>query len=878
MQYEQRRGFGTWLREFFARLTGRKVTNGNIGPAREGEGFKTFVALMIAVVTIIAAVVAWRSALTGTLAGNAEDAGLLASLNRQEALTVNSMLANEHRGAYLQYMKYQLMASLATVDGRLDDGTPEEILARIRPIQENFDLATTSKRFFPNQYIKKGEPQADTGGEVTTETLLAEAAAEDYDVDREVAQALAETARGRDIEPDPKFAEADALRDKSVALIATLILLAISLWFFAVAEAVSHWIKWVWAVGGILFLIIGSASAWAIEADSPLAEIYRMSELMSLISGGVIVLAALVGSIFFLIRRSSHAIAPALDEGDSPGEHRFKQVVTAMIASVALFAAVVGWLQADSGAKGDLGIRNAQRYAADALGTQAVGEAQVNYNYSGAGLAWRELDALLATARKESDTANAAVLEQTRDYIRSKSALLSNDTYFYPTNSIPYMDREGFRSDVYLVQQTEFAEKSRLEGELNNAWEDKANAYIVHLTLLAAALALFGLSLTFSGLARPVFVLVAFTLTMVTAWSVTTTFSKEVVYTSPEAVRFYAQGVGEMNRFRYDEALEAFNKSIERAPHYANAIYERGNSQYSKGNYEQAATDFQAARAAGRDDSSLAWNLGWTYYLLGRFDESIAESRKAYELDRKSFGARLNGALALLAQGKFDEARAEYRNALGDLTNEVLEAKAAKREVAPSVWFFMDASARDLESLNDALLDERKRWTEAPAKERVQDPDRVREVAEEIFLDLKTLIVALETAGQKPGDVPQVELGDLRFGTKPEVNATTYDENTSFQPTAGEIYVLFSHGGIEQGKNVQLKVYVDGYERPEYRWSAAWPSSEEGEEAISFTSDYSFSNAYAYDPGEYMVELYIDHHLFRRASFIVEQPNAEGSR
>ena len=63
MQKSGRTTFGIRLREGLARLAGRKVSNGHIGPAREGQGFKTFVALMIAVVTILAAVVAWRSAL-----------------------------------------------------------------------------------------------------------------------------------------------------------------------------------------------------------------------------------------------------------------------------------------------------------------------------------------------------------------------------------------------------------------------------------------------------------------------------------------------------------------------------------------------------------------------------------------------------------------------------------------------------------------------------------------------------------------------------------------------------------------------------------------------------------------------------------------------
>jgi tetratricopeptide (TPR) repeat protein len=876
MQVETiRRSFRTRLRQRLARVAGRKIVDGKIGPAPEGAGFKTFLALMIALVTIIGAVVAWRSALAGTYAGNAEDAGLLASLTREETIAINTMLANQHRTAYLLYKRYQLMASIAAVDGRLDTGTPEEILAKIRPIQEQFDLATTGKQFFPSNYIVREDTPEAANGESNPETHIALAEAEHYDVEREIAQGLAEAARDHDIWPDPKFAEADALRDKSVAFIATLILLAIALWFFAVAEAVDHWIKWVWAVGGILFLMIGSAAALAIEIGAPLAEIYRLAELAAIIAGVLIVIGALVASISFFMGRGRGVRVPPSRDGDSPAEHRFKQVITAMIASIALFAALVGWLQADSGAKGDLGIRNAQRFATEALGIQATGEAKVNYNYGGAALAWKELDVLLATARKEEDQLATFLYQAVRDHIAKESELLSNEKYFDPDSGLlPFL--EAYQADTYLTKKTELAERSRLEGELNNAWEDKANAYIIYLTLLAAALALFGLSMTFSGLARPIFILVGTALTGITIWMVMTTFSRPVQYTPNDAVAAYARGMGAQHRYDWEGSLGAMNEAVRLAPNYANALYERGNTNYFMQNYEQAAADFEAARAAGRDDSYLAWNLGWMYYMLGRFDDAIAESRKAFDLDRRSFGARLNFALTLVAQGKFDEARAEYDKALGDLTNEVEQARAAGMEVAPSVWFYLDAGAKDLESLNDILLDQPKAWTEGPPKEKIGNPDKAREVAEEIFVQIKSLLVALEKTGKAPGEFPEVNVGELRFGVPSSEDETGFKEALAFKQDEGEVHVLFTHEGLKAGHHVMMKVYVDGTERPEYRQEAVWASEENGEEAVSFTSDYVMSNAYTYNVGEYVVELYINSHLYQRGGFTIESAVQQG--
>ena len=886
MQGQSRRNFGMRLRETFARLRGRTVRNGKIGPAREGEGFKTFAAVMIAAVTIAGALVAWRSALAGTYAGNAEDDGLLAALNRQETEAIRTMLANQHRSVYLQYKRYLLTASLQTADGRLDSGTPEEIFAKLRPIQEGFDLATTSKRFLLGdtganaRFIRQRDLPESANGELSVDSLIAEADAEYYDVDLEVAQALAEDSRIRDIEPDPRFAQADALRDRSVALIATLVVLAIALWFLAFAEVSDHWVKWVWAIGGIVFLIIGSAAAWAIEGGASLAEIYRLSEMASILTGALIGLGALAAIVISLIRRGRHsaaaaAPAPTGDDEDSPAERRFKQGVTMMIASVALFAAVVGWLQADSGAKGDIGIRNAQRYATEALGSQTRGEAKVNTDYTGAALIWKELDLLRAIAVADGDEANAKVYEAVRDYVSRQSDMTSNDAYFDRVRGRPYV--YNYQADTYLAEKTRLSEHSRLEGELNNAWEDKANSYVIHLTLLAAALALFGLSMTFTGLARPIFVLVGTGLTIVTVWAVASTFSTSVAYTPPQPVDAYARGKSAIYKGEYSTAIKAFDEALSAAPGYADALFERANAKLYNKEYDQAIEDYRAARAAGRNDTNLAWSLGWTLYLNGKFDEAVTESRLSYQLDPRSFGARCNTAIALLAQGKFEEARAEYKSVLDEVAKDIEATRAAGKEVAPSVWYYLDASARDLESLYDALDGNHYWWTEAPPAELVKDPQGIQNEAEVIFTEMKTLIAALQATGKRPGAAPTTEIGELRFGTETEISSGQYNESTSFDDKADQIYVIFNYSGLKEGQEVVLKIYIDSFDHPEYRQELTWAGPELGEEAISFTSDFVFSEVYNYDPGLYTAELYIDSHLMRRGSFIVEQPAAGGN-
>ncbi len=574
---------GLWY--LLARLSGRIDRYGNIKPREKGDTFKTIVGFMIALVTILGAVVAWRSALAGTLAGNTEDSGLLASLNLQEATTTGSIQASQHRAAHLEYFRY-LQLALTEIDQanaeieQRDDITPEEAQALLRPIIENADLAITSRNFFDVRYLDEND---------------------NYDAERERAESLAEVAQEKDVDPDPQFRDADRYRAISVAFIATLVVLAISLWLFAFAETLDHPVKYVMALGGLVFIILGGIDAWAIEASASLPDLYRTSELIATITSAVLVIATTALIVFTLVRRgtSRRAYAPQGvpaysqpvrdSEGELKTESRFKEVVTMFIATITLFGAMVGWLQADAGAKGDEGIRDAQRFATDALGKESTGRALVDFQYGSAYRTWEELlvEALSAETVGDGRTAERLrnVMTETLRLSEELAAPTTDDSLddVQPQETpipapqllaAPYFDAKSgsapdvarYEADVYVTKRTELSERSRLSGDLNNIWENKANAYIVHLTLLAAALALFGLSLSFSGLARPLFVTVGTAITLVTAGSVLSVYSEPVKYISNSAVEAYARGVGLNWQGDAHGAVAAFDEALQTRP------------------------------------------------------------------------------------------------------------------------------------------------------------------------------------------------------------------------------------------------------------------------------------------------------------------------
>lgn len=891
------------FRLFIARISGRIDRYGNIRPSEKGDIFKTILGLMIAVVTITGAVVAWRSALASTRAGNSEDSGLLASLNLQEATTIGSIEASQHRAAHLEYFRYLQLArqELAQVDAEIEkrpELTSEEKAAMRRAAIENGDLAITDKRFILPKYLDKNN---------------------NYDAEREQAENLAEAAQSKNIEPEPQFREADQYRAVSVALVATLVVLAISLWLFALAETLEHASKYVFAFGGTVFLALGAGAAWAIEAGSPLANVHSTSLFISIITGVIVAVGVSILIVVTLVRggdtqpvyapqgypppppgaRTANTYGSSRQggqQGVAADEGRFKEFVTMLIASVTLFAAVVGWLQADSGAKGDQAIRDAQGFASEALGKAATGKALVNFQSGTAYRVWNELLVRADSADVANDTAAAERFRNVMTETLKLSVALAD-----PSTSIlddgsqpqetpvtspqlmapPYFDPASqaepdfyrYEADVYVTRQTELSERSNLAGDLNNLWENKANAYIVHLTLLAASLALFGLSLSFSGLARPVFVTVGMAITLITAGSVISVYGQPVNYIPDSAVVAYSQGVGLYYSGDAHGAVASFDEALRQSPDYANALLGRGDAHYVLGGdegYIAATKDYEEARAVGKDDAFVAGNLGWFYYLQGRFDDSIRMSRHSLDLDPNQAWVRLNLAIAKMASGRTEEAKAEYRDAMSRVTQQVAATRAAGKKVPPSLWFYLDAGGRDLEGLYSRLIDLERPWMQAPPKATIVSPEAVQQASEEVFVELKSLITALENTGRPPEGLPSATFESLEFAAKHTDYQEDFAESPSFEPNVKEITARFKYSGMRNGQNVEWKVFRNGYELPEFRTKYVWDRGESGETEQRFGEEYSISQYYIFNPGDFIIEMYVDNVLSQFAAFDIQ--------
>ncbi|MEM7112217.1 MAG: hypothetical protein AAF614_07270 [Chloroflexota bacterium] len=202
----------------------------------EGDRFQTIMAIMIALVTLVGAVIAWRAAVAHINAGDADFAGLSAALNAEETLTLTNNTFHRHYRAYTSFSGNDVFSDNL-------DGVP-----RVETLRNNAQsIAATDRLFFPNRYLNRDGS---------------------YAGERQVGEAWAEASQIRDLEPSPHFEDADQARLKTNWMVGIFIGLALSLFFFTIAEGLHHGrsqLRFMMAFAGSAFLALTVIAGVIIE-------------------------------------------------------------------------------------------------------------------------------------------------------------------------------------------------------------------------------------------------------------------------------------------------------------------------------------------------------------------------------------------------------------------------------------------------------------------------------------------------------------------------------------------------------------------------------------------------------------------------------------
>ena len=188
------------------------------------DKFKSFVAVLVAVVTVLGASAACLSAVAVSNAGDADFAGLDTSIRAQKEEIINHVDAYEHYRAFTDYLRWDELGY------QFNDN--EALRNEAWGVAEGIRF-----QFFDSRYLSPDRLS--------------------YDLEREIKGAWAESTQQEDLNPQPYFDESDALRTNSSSLASLMIVFAISFWFLTLAQVAEKSIKYLWAALGILFALGG---------------------------------------------------------------------------------------------------------------------------------------------------------------------------------------------------------------------------------------------------------------------------------------------------------------------------------------------------------------------------------------------------------------------------------------------------------------------------------------------------------------------------------------------------------------------------------------------------------------------------------------------
>ncbi len=228
----------------------------------------------------------------------------------------------------------------------------------------------------------------------------------------------------------------------------------------------------------------------------------------------------------------------------------------------------------------------------------------MNFDYNAAYQNWYELDLLANSAEAREETGATQRYRTARDQMPPLSPLLAPPYFDAETGQI---DVAKYEADTYVVEIAALTEKFVAASTVKDAWDAKANTYIVVLTLLAVALFMFGLAITISTpVTRKIFVGAGVLATGVAiVWAIS--IAAQPVTDRREqgnAIDAYARGYGLAYQARWQEAIAAFDEAMKAAPDYASAYTQRADAWSALGDNAKAAADYEQARANGDESTS----------------------------------------------------------------------------------------------------------------------------------------------------------------------------------------------------------------------------------------------------------------------------------
>ncbi len=204
--------------------------------------FKTVVAVLIAVTSILGAVVAWRASVSSNAAGDLDEQGTQELvLEEQERASIEGLVANDQR-LFARYQEHILAWRLLQKQAEAQRGKDQELAdALAAEAQGELALARSLRGFFQG-----GTP--DFGDD---EGVVA------YDRDFVLANLEANNQYLPVLDPQATFRRADEEHDRTVRLVGVFTLVVVALFFLTIAQFAGAAIRGLFAVAGVAVGVAG---------------------------------------------------------------------------------------------------------------------------------------------------------------------------------------------------------------------------------------------------------------------------------------------------------------------------------------------------------------------------------------------------------------------------------------------------------------------------------------------------------------------------------------------------------------------------------------------------------------------------------------------
>lgn len=210
------------------------------------DGFQVAITILIAFVSILGAVIAWRASVADVRAEDADFDGLSAVLNAEKTRVFTSIDVYEDNRAYLDYIRSTIMSNLLAAD-MVEAGQGER--AAMEAELEDYGSLNIIHNygFFSVRYLNLDNT---------------------FNLERQYLESQAEAGIDLDLESGRHFTEADAFRSQSTCLVGSFIILAFALFFYSIAGGLHptrRQLRWGMALLGTLLLVGGGLAALFIE-------------------------------------------------------------------------------------------------------------------------------------------------------------------------------------------------------------------------------------------------------------------------------------------------------------------------------------------------------------------------------------------------------------------------------------------------------------------------------------------------------------------------------------------------------------------------------------------------------------------------------------